>query len=390
MQGIRYVSEAPTTGFGRAAREYMRQLAARGIPLTWTPMVPGRGWGRSLEPFLGRDWPDETFGPLTNRPIEYDTVILHLQPDDMLRWRIEEPTRATVGMTSWEFDRVPGHWPRILNSLRGVVVPCRWNHASFLAGGVSVPMAVIPHLAPPLRPGPSLHLPGVRDDDFVFYSIAAWRERNAPHLALEAFLREFCGTDRVAMVLKTSRINERRPYRGFFNYHVRRHFDTTLRQVAAIRRRCVSDARAVVLLDDLDEAEIAALHARGDAYVSLTRTEGWGLGAYEAAWAGNPVIITGHGGQLDYLPSDATLFVDHATVPFHDPFFHPSEPLNRLDVTWANPDVAMAGRLMRLLAADPAAARQRGAVLRAHVEERFASAPVMNRLLDFLNHTCGT
>ena len=70
MQGIRYASEAPTTSFGRAAREYMRQLAARGIALTWTPMVPGRGWGRSLEPFLGRDWPDETFGPLSNQTLQ--------------------------------------------------------------------------------------------------------------------------------------------------------------------------------------------------------------------------------------------------------------------------------------------------------------------------------
>jgi hypothetical protein len=70
MQGIRYASEAPTTSFGRAAREYMRQLAARGIPLTGTPMVPGRGWGRSLEPFLGRGWPDETFGPLMNQTLQ--------------------------------------------------------------------------------------------------------------------------------------------------------------------------------------------------------------------------------------------------------------------------------------------------------------------------------
>ena len=107
MQGKRYVSEAPTTGFGRAAREYMRQLAARGIPLTWTPMVSGRGWGRSLEPFLGRDWPDETFGPLTNHPIEYDTVILHLQPDDMLRWRIIEAERVAAAAPGVDVRIVP-------------------------------------------------------------------------------------------------------------------------------------------------------------------------------------------------------------------------------------------------------------------------------------------
>lgn len=347
-------------------------------------MVPGRRWGRSLEPFRGRHWSDELLGPLTNRAIDYDVVILHLQPDDMPRWQVEERGHAMVAITVWEFDRIPGHWAAIMNGCQAVIVPCEWNRRTFVAAGIDADVAVIPLLTapPPRSPGPAVPLPGVREDDFVFYSIAAWRERNAPHLTLEAFLREFRASDRVALVLKTSRVNERRPCRGFFNYHVRRRFDTTLGQVAAVRRRCGSDARAVVIIDDVDDHGITALHRRGDAYVSLTRGEGWGLGACEAAWAANPVIITGHGGQRDFLDADAALLVGHRMVPFRDSSFPPSAPLSRLGVEWADPDIAMAGRLMRRLVDAPGEARERGRRLRAYVERRCETQPSIDRLVD--------
>ena len=47
----------------------------------------------------------------------------------------------------------------------------------------------------------------------------------------------------------------------------------------------------------------AALNGHGiDAPVFLrARAEGWGLGAFEAAQLGKPVIMTGYGGQRDFL-----------------------------------------------------------------------------------------
>ena len=390
MIGIKYVSEVPTTGYGRAAREYMRQLTARGIPITWTPMVPGSRSGRWLHPFEGREWPDDEFRPLVNRPLDYDIVILHLQPDDLPDWQARERGTRIVAMTVWEFDRLPPHWPGILNSTRGVIVPCRWNRDVFRAAGVRVPVEVVPHVAPMQCPEPLLLPNDVRSDDFVFCTIAAWRERNAPHLTLEAFLREFRGDEPVSLVLKTSCTNERRPTRGFWNYRVRRHIDTTARQIAAVRARCRSTARVAVMLDELGDGGIAALHARANAYVSLTRGEGFGLGAYEAAWTGKPVIITGHGGQLDFLQPDSALFVDHRMVPCCDPYAGPSAAINQIGSLWAEPDLAHAGRLMRDLVADPAEARRRGTLLQQHVAERFDSTRITDRLVSFLDEACGS
>lgn len=54
----------------------------------------------------------------------------------------------------------------------------------------------------------------------------------------------------------------------------------------------------------ISEQNILALHARGDCYISLCHGEGWGIGDYDAAKFAKHVIITGYGGQCDYLPAD--------------------------------------------------------------------------------------
>jgi hypothetical protein len=260
MRGIKYVSFAPNTGYGRAAREYMRQLVRRGIPLTWTPMVPGRGWGVWLEPYEGREFPDSELTELVNRPIDYDLVIVHTTPEFLPRWKEEEAGKTIVCMTVWELDRLQSHWPGILNSVNGVIVPCQWNRNVFRAEGVKAPIKVIPHVAPDAAPTSLMRMKQIKPDDFVFYTISAWRERNAAHLTLEAYLRAFDAADPVTLILKTSHSNERRPYQGFWNYRVRRHFDTVARQVAAIRRKTRSTARVELLLDELTDTGIAALH----------------------------------------------------------------------------------------------------------------------------------
>jgi hypothetical protein len=47
----------------------------------------------------------------------------------------------------------------------------------------------------------------------------------------------------------------------------------------------------------------------------LTRAEGFGLNVFDAALAANPVIVTGWGGQVDYLGPDYPLLVDYALAP---------------------------------------------------------------------------
>lgn len=379
MRGIKYVSEAADHGgYARAARGYLRELRRTGIPLTWTPMHPGPAWGMWLEPFKGASLPGDEFADLVNRPIDYDVVLVHLTPEYFPRWRAREAGRRMVGYTVWEFDVVPAHWPSALAVMDALVVPCEWNRRVFVTAGVTRPVAVVPHIgggcSTMARP---LVLDGVRPDDFVFYTISAWNERKAPHITLQSFLEAFDHEDPVVLLLKTWNVNERRRKPGFWWHRVLRHLATTRREIAALRKASGSSARVVVLTDPLTDAEIQALHGRGDCYVSLTRSEGWGLGAFEAAFAGKPVLITGHGGQLDYLPASLAYPVGYRLVTCGNGHGAPG-------ARWAEPDREAAARRMQEIAASPADARRRGAALRAHVERQFAPADTIAILLRVL------
>ena len=48
---------------------------------------------------------------------------------------------------------------------------------------------------------------------------------------------------------------------------------------------------------------------------SVTRGEGWGLGPFDAATLGKPVIITGWGGHLDFLGADYPGLIAYTMAP---------------------------------------------------------------------------
>src|SRR5690606_37410272 len=133
---------------------------------------------------------------------------------------------------------------------------------------------------------------------FMFYTIGFWSHRKAPYLAVEAYLRAFTADDPVLMVVKTCAKDITRTHRHWRNGFRRRH-PSPKDSIAGLVRRFQNPPPLVVITDEtLSDGEMQALHERGDCFVSLTRTEGWGLGAFEAARLGKPVVMTAYGGQL--------------------------------------------------------------------------------------------
>ena len=50
MLGIKYISPLDNTGYGLAAKAYLKGLIRSGVPVTWTPLVQGRSLGLGYEP----------------------------------------------------------------------------------------------------------------------------------------------------------------------------------------------------------------------------------------------------------------------------------------------------------------------------------------------------
>jgi glycosyltransferase involved in cell wall biosynthesis len=215
----------------------------------------------------------------------------------------------------------------------------------------------------------------------VFYTVGYWSNRKAPYLALEAYWKAFDANDPVLMIVKTSRNDITRWQRHWRNGFRLRH-PSPASSVARLARRFANPAPVAVIADEsLSDEEMLALHEIGDCFVSLTRTEGWGLGAFEAARLGKPVVITGYGGHLDFLDPALSHLLDYRLVPVHEPTWSASyKPSDR----WAEPSVEQAARQLRTIFDDPLAARQRAGQQAVRISNDFSRGAVIDALVKAL------
>lgn len=392
---VNYVAPADQTGYSCAAAQYIRLLVRAGIPVHFLPLQPGPGLGIWYEPATLPGQVEALPEPLRSAaraPLLPDApTILHVVPEyyaplaALLRQRgLRGPI---LGMTVWETSRLPRHWPALLNRLAGVIVPSVWNAEVFRRSGVVVPLHTVPHAAeftdalpdPESMASLRRRLPELRGR-FVFYSIAAWNLRKGNDLLLRAWTEAFAGRDDVALVLKTSPRSLDPPLPRW-----RRVLTRSGDPVAAARR--LQPAGVFLLTDELPVEEVAALHALGDCYVTCSRGEGWGMGLYEAALLGKPVVAPEEGGHRAYL-SDA-----HATglfrsrwVPVRTRAFDASYTSDQL---WVEPSITAAAQAMREVVASRQQAREQAALRGAQLRKAFSPANILAPLLAILREPHG-
>jgi glycosyltransferase involved in cell wall biosynthesis len=361
ITGIKYISYPEHSGYGLSALAYVRALHNSGVPVWWAPLVYRgnlqRTWqledGLEELPLACEAQNDASLQDVSalarntgQKP--YDTVVLHTVPEN---WpQLIESGKRNVGYTVWETDALPSHWLPLLNAPEKVLVPCIMNHELFTRAGVTNPVHTVPHIrrhawnavSPADTAGLRRQL-DIPDDHFVFYSIGVWDPRKAHGDLVTAFAREFSGHDRVSLVLKTSTLVHRlaldRETAGGIRQLVRSQLDA----IAAETRRPPPHV-AVIAADGVAGRLIDTLHALGDCFVSLTHGEGWGIGAFDAAALGKPVLITGYGGPLEYLGNDYPGLIPHAMVPVSG---WAAKASFQAPQRWAQSDAFEAGRLMR-------------------------------------------
>jgi glycosyltransferase involved in cell wall biosynthesis len=125
----------------------------------------------------------------------------------------------------------------------------------------------------------------------------------------------------------------------------------------------------VVIRHTLSRADVYALESACDCYVSLHRSEGFGLAVAECMYLGKPVISTNWSATSEYLNSENGLPVRYSLVQLEEN--HGPYPKG---ATWAEPDVGHAAQLMSTIASAPHEAARIGAAARRTIEERFSPA----------------
>jgi glycosyltransferase involved in cell wall biosynthesis len=368
---LRYVAEDARTGYGDAADRLVRALRAAGT------RVEFRGWSDTragavpaLVPFSRDELP-------TEHAVPGSATVAHLVPEHYPLVRATVPDGMFVAHTVWETDRLPHHWPALLNTTDLVVVPSEWNRDVFVASGVDVRVGVVPHVAVEPDPGDGGATLGIPDDVVVFYTIGRWDERKAVFHAVRAFLDAFTARDPVVLVVKTAAHIEMPP--GTWGATSPLAY-TTAWQVASIVREYRDPAPVQLEIAPWSPERLQGLHRRGDCYLTLAHGEGWGMGAFDATAYGNPVIATGWGGFLEYLAADDAYLVDCQLTPVR----HFAVTSYSADQHWAEPDLDHAVELLRALADDPEAARARAEPACARVLRDFAGPVVAAQFTDLL------
>ncbi len=81
--------------------------------------------------------------------------------------------------------------------------------------------------------------------------------------------------------------------------------------------------------------------ASADAYVSLHRSEGFGLTLAESMLLGKPVVATGYSGNMDFMTADNSYLVDYQIVPITDKI-----STYERGMCWAEPSIEHAAKQM--------------------------------------------
>lgn len=399
MRGIKYVSWSGTSGYALAALDYVRGLVAAGVPVHWVPLgregphknVP---WRPALgiealyfHPALANDPVHLDLPRLLDQccePCEYDTVIVHLPPE---YWPVYfEPGRRNIGYAAWETDKLPPHWVSLMNLATRVLVPCQMNHDVFKRDGVIVPIRVVPHM---LRSVPERastlsrqHVRsrlGIDSNATVFYTINAWNPRKGMPDLLNAYARAFTNDEDVLLLLKTDSIGYSAPP----SFAVAPVAELLAGWRERMQKGRIKDLPAIRLIDrPVSGQEMEDLHVAGDAFVSMTRGEGWGMGACEALARARPVMMTGWGGQLDYLGTNWPWSIDYSMAKV-SPW--PGQSSYLPSQQWALPKLDHAVHLLQRLHAGIRSAQQQAAETAMVLRERLSMERVTATLLASLD-----
>lgn len=335
------------SGVGEAARAIIRVLEKTGVSFALNNIE--QRWLRSG---------DTTYRYFFRNDNPYFINILHVNADMVpyvanrlgIQWFLN---RYNIGYWSWELEDFPQKWKSSLRYFDEI-----WVASDFCLNSISkisnipvkkVPPSIVVKIAHSL----GRDYFGLSESSFVFlyvFDFMSIFERKNPQAVISAFKTAFGGYDEKEVLLILKLINTAKNKRAYS------------------KLMKASEGLPIKIIDSyLERNELYNLIAVSDCYVSLHRSEGFGISIAEAMYLGKPTIATAYSGNMEFMNEKNSLLVRYDIKKIEKT----AGPYKKGNY-WAEPDTGHAAELMRLVFEDRAKASEIGATASRYIYDNFS------------------
>lgn len=270
---------------------------------------------------------------------KYNINIFHINAEQMIEVYTKYghslfKERYNIGYWHWELPEFPDEWVSGFNFVNEVWVPSQFV-ADSVAAKSDVPVVIIPHgiEVTIMEPRTRLHF-NLPENAFLFltmYDMNSYQERKNPMASIKAFKASFKPDDQsVGLVVKVNNAGS--------NKEDIRHLASLVEGYSNI----------YIIKATMSRNDTYALLSCTDSFISLHRSEGFGLGLAEAMYLGKPAIGTNWSANIDFMTTENSCLVDYdlqSVGKDYGPY--------KAHQTWANPHIEHASEYMKKLVQQP-------------------------------------
>jgi glycosyltransferase involved in cell wall biosynthesis len=284
------------SGLGQSARLAARAFAASGMPVSVVDLSRYFYEGRGQ---IDHGFPDasRSQGPghvviVINAP--YMPYALFLLGRGFLR------DRHVSGYWAWELPTAPKNWRRGLKCVHDVVVPSSFTAKAVRRLDANAQIRVALH--PVALDYPTTEY-GIKKNKFTVVAasnVASGFTRKNPLAIIRAFELAFGNSNTAQLNLLLTNGEQ---------------YEKGMAQVQAV---AATMRNVSISTSPMTRRDFLQWWGEPDAYISLHRSEGFGLGIAEAMCAGVPTIATGWSGNMDFMNTDNSLPIRYNLVDVED------------------------------------------------------------------------
>jgi glycosyltransferase involved in cell wall biosynthesis len=313
---------------------------------------------------------DQTYAGRLQDENPHDVNVVHLDPPasrdiDHHHGKGFRAGKYNIAYFAWELPEFPDAWVSSFDYFDEIWCPSDFTSAA-IAMKSPLPVLTMPHaIAIPGADNAALQPTdlalvrqrfGLPADKFLFltlFDLNSYSARKNPRAAIDAFRRSGLAGKASALVIKVQNVSGNES------------------DLAALQSSVGDLPGTVLLTETLSRADIYALEAACDCFVSLHRSEGFGLAVAESMLLGKPVIATDWSATSEFVTADNGFPVRAKLVTLdqnHGPYAKGS--------TWADPDPLHAAEHMRTVFHDRELASRLGNAARETIRTRYSPAVI--------------